>query len=30
MQSGRLGSYVFYLLGLVVVLLGAARLGVLG
>ena len=29
-QSGRLGVYVFYLLGLVVVLLGAARLGVLG
>jgi hypothetical protein len=30
LQSGRLGVYVFYLLGLVVVLLGAARLGVLG
>jgi hydrogenase-4 component B len=29
-QSGRLGVYVFYLLGLVVVLLGAARLGVIG
>ena len=27
LQSGRLGVYVFYLLGLVVVLLGAARLG---
>jgi hydrogenase-4 component B len=30
LQSGRLGVYVFYLLGLVVVLLGAARLGVIG
>jgi hydrogenase-4 component B len=30
LQSGRLGVYVLYLLGLVVVLLGAARLGVIG
>jgi hydrogenase-4 component B len=30
LQSGRLGVYVFYLVGLVVVLLGAARLGVIG
>jgi hydrogenase-4 component B len=30
LQSGRIGVYVFYLIGLVVVLLGAARLGVLG
>lgn len=29
-QSGRLGAYVLYLVGLVVVLLGAARLGVIG
>jgi hydrogenase-4 component B len=30
LQSGRLGAYVLYLVGLVVVLLGAARLGVIG
>jgi len=30
LQSGRLGGYVLYLIGLVVVLLGAARLGVIG
>ena len=30
LQSGRLGAYVLYLIGLVVVLLGAARLGVIG
>jgi hydrogenase-4 component B len=30
LQSGRLGVYVAYLVGLVVVLLGAARLGVIG
>jgi hydrogenase-4 component B len=30
LQSGRLGVYVFYLVGLVVVLLGAARLGMFG
>jgi hydrogenase-4 component B len=30
LQSGRLGAYVLYLVGLVVVLLGAARLGVVG
>ena len=30
LQTGRLGSYVAYLIGLVVVLLAAARLGVIG
>ena len=30
LQSGRLGAYVLYLIGLVLVLLGAARLGVIG
>jgi hydrogenase-4 component B len=30
LQSGRLGAYVAYLIGLVVVLLAAARLGVIG
>ncbi|MFN8188456.1 MAG: proton-conducting transporter membrane subunit [Gaiellales bacterium] len=30
LQSGRLGTYVAYLLGLVVVLLAAAKLGVIG
>jgi len=30
MQSGRLGTYVAYLLGLVLVALGAAKLGVIG
>ena len=30
LQSGSLGTYVLYLLGLVLVLLGAARLGVIG
>jgi hydrogenase-4 component B len=30
LQSGRLGAYVLYLIGLIVVLLGAARLGVIG
>lgn len=30
LQSGRLGVYVVYLVGLVLVLLGAARLGVIG
>ncbi|HET9242718.1 MAG TPA: proton-conducting transporter membrane subunit [Gaiella sp.] len=30
LQSGRLGAYVFYLLGLVLVLLSAVRLGVIG
>jgi hydrogenase-4 component B len=30
LQSGRLGAYVLYLVGLVLVLLGAARLGVIG
>ena len=30
LQSGRLGTYVAYLIGLVVVLLAAARLGVIG
>jgi hypothetical protein len=30
LQSGRLGVYVFYLLGVVVALLGAARLGLIG
>jgi hydrogenase-4 component B len=30
LQSGRLGVYVFYLLGLVIVLLGAARVGLIG
>jgi hypothetical protein len=30
LQSGRLGTYVAYLIGLVVVLLTAARIGVIG
>jgi hypothetical protein len=30
LQSGRLGTYVAYLIGLVVVLLAAARIGVIG
>ncbi|HEX7289677.1 MAG TPA: proton-conducting transporter membrane subunit, partial [Conexibacter sp.] len=30
LQSGRLGAYVLYLIGLVIVLLGAARLGMIG
>ena len=30
LQSGRLSTYVAYLVGLVVVLLAAARLGVIG
>jgi hydrogenase-4 component B len=30
MQSGRLGTYVGYLIGLVLVVLGAAKLGVIG
>jgi hypothetical protein len=30
LQSGSLGTYVAYLIGLVVVLLAAARLGVIG
>jgi hypothetical protein len=29
-QSGRLGTYVAYLLGLVLVVLAAAKLGILG
>ena len=30
LQSGRLGAYVAYLVGLVVVLLAAARIGAIG
>ena len=30
MQSGRVGTYVAYLLGLVLVALGAAKLGIIG
>jgi hypothetical protein len=29
-QSGRLGTYVAYLVGLVVVVLAAAKLGIVG
>ena len=30
LQSGRLGTYIAYLIGLVVVLLAAVRIGVIG